>query len=62
MATTTESKKRGTYIVKSYDGKIRKVYRNFKPAYKYANKLAFNGVMCALFESTENGFVEIAAC
>lgn len=62
MATTTESKKRGTYIVESYDGKIRKVYRNFKSADKYARNLAINDIMCALYESTANGFVEIEAC
>ena len=62
MATKTESKKRGTYIVESYDSKIRKVYRNFKSADKYVRKLAINNVMCALYESTENGFVEIEAC
>ena len=59
---TTENKKRSVYLVKSYDGTISKVYKNFKSAYKYANKLARNGVWCALLEVTENGTVEIAAC
>lgn len=59
---TTENKSRGVYLVKSYDGTISKEYRNFKSAYKYANKLAINGIWCALYELTENGFVEIAAC
>ena len=59
---TTENKKRGIYVVESYDGKIRKVYRNFKSAYKSANTLARNGIWCALYEVTENGFAEIAAC
>lgn len=59
---TTENKKRGVYMVESYDGKIRKMYHNFKSAYKYANKLASNEVWCALYEATEDGFVEIAAC
>lgn len=58
----TENKKRGVYLVKSYDGTISKVYRNFKSAYNYANKLARNEVWCALLEVTENGTVEIAAC
>ena len=59
---TTENKKRGIYIVESYDGKIRKMYHNFKSAYKYATKLASNGIWCSLYESTENGFVELASC
>lgn len=58
----TENKNRGIYLVKSYDGTISKVYKNFKSAYKYANKLARNGILCALLEVTENGPVEIAAC
>lgn len=58
----TENRKRGIYLVQSYDGTISKVYHNFKSAYKYANKLARNGVWCALLEVTENGPVEIAAC
>lgn len=62
MATTKESKNRGIYVVESYDGKIRKTYRNFKSAYKYANKLARNEIWCGLYKATDNGFVEIAAC
>lgn len=60
--TTTENKKRGVYMVESYDGKTRKIYHNYKSAYNYANKLARNEVWCALLEITENGPVEIAAC
>lgn len=59
---TTENKKRGVYMVESYDGKIRKMYHNFKSADKYARKLASNEIWCSLYEATEDGFVEIAAC
>ena len=58
----TESKKRGTYLVASYDGKIRKVYTNYKCADKYANKLARNAIWCSLYELTADGFVELGAC
>lgn len=58
----TENMKRGVYIVESYDGKIHKMYHNFKSAYKYANKLASNEIWCSLYEATENGLVEIASC
>lgn len=59
---TTETKKRGIYLVESYDGKIRKMYCNFKSADNYARKLARNEIWCRLLEVTENGIVEIAAC
>lgn len=48
---TTENKKRSVYLVKSYDGTISKVYKNFKSAYKYANKLARNGVLVCVARS-----------
>lgn len=58
----TKNKKRGIYMVESYDGKISKMYANFKCADKYARKLALNEIWCALYEVTENGVIEIAAC
>lgn len=58
-----ETKKRGIYIVESYDGTIRKVYANYKSAYKYGNKLAREGKWNSLSEVTEDGkIVELAAC
>ena len=59
---TTKNKNRGVYMVESNDGKISKMYHNFKSAYKYANKLASNEIWCSLYEMTENGFVELASC
>lgn len=57
-----ETKKRGIYLVESYDGTIRKMYANYKCAYKYANKLAREEKWCSLLEVTDDGIVEPAAC
>lgn len=57
-----DTKKRGIYLVESYDGTIRKIYVNYKSAYKYASKLARNEVWNRLLEVTDNGIVELAAC
>jgi hypothetical protein len=57
-----ETKKRGIYLVESYDGTIRKMYANYKSAYKYANKLAREEKWCSLLEVTDDGIIELAAC
>lgn len=62
MAETKNTMHRGIYIVESYDGKIWKMYSNYKSAYKYANKLASEMIWCSLLQVTDNGIVEIAAC
>jgi hypothetical protein len=57
-----ETKKRGIYLVESYDGTIRKMYVNYKSADKYARKLAMDGKWCSLLEVTDDGIIELAAC
>ena len=57
-----DKKKRGVYVVESYDGTIRKIYANYRSAYNYANKLARAGKWNRLLECTGNEFVELAAC
>ena len=57
-----ETKKRGIYLVESYDGTIRKIYVNYKSAYKYGNKLAREGKWNSLLEVTDDGIIELAAC
>ena len=57
-----ETKKRGIYVVESYDGTIRKMYVNYKSAYKYANKLAREGKWNRLLEDVDGLIVELAAC
>ena len=57
-----ETMKRGIYIVESYDGTIRKMYVNYKCAYKYANKLAREGKWNHLLEDVDGLIVELAGC
>ena len=57
-----ETKKRGIYLVESYDGTIRKMYVNYKSADKYARKLARNEKWCRLLEVTDGKIIELAAC
>lgn len=57
-----ETKKRGIYLVESYDGTIRKMYVNYRSADKYANKLARDGKWNRLLEVTDGKIVELAAC
>lgn len=57
-----ETKKRGIYLVESYDGTIRKMYVNYKCADKYARKLARDGKWNRLLEVTDDEIVELAAC
>lgn len=57
-----ETKKRGIYLVESYDGTIRKMYVNYKSADKYARKLARDGKLNRLLEVTDSEIVELAAC
>lgn len=57
-----DTKKRGIYLVESYDGTIRKMYANYKCAEKYARKLAVEGKWCSLLEVTDDEIIELAAC
>lgn len=57
-----ETKKRGIYLVESYDGTIRKMYANYKCADKYARKLAMDGKWNRLLEVTDGKIIELAAC
>lgn len=57
-----DTKKRGIYLVESYDGTIRKMYVNYKNAEKYARKLARAGKWNSLLEVTDDGIIELAAC
>ena len=60
--TMKDTKKRGIYLVESYDGAIRKRYVNYKSAYKHANKLAREGKWNRLLEVVDGKIVELAAC
>lgn len=41
---------RGIYYVESYDGKIRKIFRNYKSAENYCRKLIQNDINCGIFQ------------
>lgn len=47
--------KRSIYIVMSYDGKIEKVYRNYKNAYKFAVSLIHRNIYNGIYTYDENG-------
>lgn len=49
-------KKRSVWIVRSYDRKIEKVYRNYKNARNFASKLILDkDIMCEICTFDENG-------
>ena len=50
--------KRNFYWVISYDGKIEKMYRNYKSAYKYAVKLIQQDIYNGIYTYNENGKLE----
>lgn len=43
--------KRSIYTVKSYDGKIKKEYRNYKSAYNFCNKLIAIDTDCGIYHN-----------
>lgn len=47
--------KRNIYWVMSYGGRIEKMYKNYKSAYKYAVKLIYQGVDNGIYTYDENG-------
>lgn len=50
--------KRNFYWVISYDGKIEKMYKNYKSAYKYAEKLIRQDIYNGIYTYNENGKLE----
>lgn len=40
---------RNVYYVKSYDGTIDKIYRNYKSAYNFCNKLIAKDIACGIY-------------
>lgn len=50
--------KRNFYWVISYDGKIEKMYRNYKSAYKYAVKLIQRDIYNGIYTYNDNGKLE----
>lgn len=47
--------KRSIYWVMSYDGKIEKMYRNYKAAYKFAVSLINKEIWNGIYTYDENG-------
>lgn len=55
---------RNVYYVKSYDGTIDKIYRNYKSAYNFCNKLIAKDIACGIytFDIETRKFICIIGC